>query len=76
MLHGQKKWSKSSKAPPGGGVEIENVTFCIFDVFNFSSATDVWTLGQKSIIQIFDTSWLDKNIRKKVKNECLEASCI
>ena len=26
MFHRQEKWSKSSKVPPGGGVEIENVT--------------------------------------------------
>ncbi len=27
-------------------------------------------------IQIFDTSWLDKNIRQNVKNQCFGASCI
>ena len=36
----------------------------------------LWTLGQKSVIQIFDTSWLDKNIGQNVKNQCFTASCI
>ncbi len=34
----------------------------------------LWTVGQKSIIQIFDTSWLDKNIRQNAKHECFWAS--
>ncbi len=53
-----------SALPPGG----------VFPLWlHFSH---LWTLGQKSIIQIFDTSWLDKNIRQIVKNECFWASCI
>ncbi len=39
VFHRLEKWSKSSKALPGGGVEIENITFYIFNIFNFSSAT-------------------------------------
>ena len=84
MFHRWQKWSKSSKAPPGGRVEIEDVTCCIFNIFNFSSTTrwrffhfdffHLWTLGQKSIIQIFDTLWLDKNIRQNVKHQCFRAS--
>ncbi len=30
----------------------------------------LWTLGKKSIIQIFYISWLDEDIRQNVKNEC------
>ena len=32
-------------------------------------------LVKKSIIQNFDTSFVDKNIRQNVKNECFWASC-
>ncbi len=35
----------------------------------------LWTLGQNSIIHIFDTSWLDKNFKQNVKTECFCASC-
>ncbi len=69
--------------PPGGEFEIENVTFCIFNIFNFTSATrrrfsffpskDSWS---KSINQIFDRPWIDKNIRHYVKNECFGDLCI
>ena len=34
-----EKWIQSSKVSPGGRVEIENVTFCKFNIFNFSSTT-------------------------------------
>ncbi len=39
MFHRCENWNKSSQVPPGGGVEIENVPFCRFNIFNFSSAT-------------------------------------
>ncbi len=79
IFHRYEKWSKSSKVTPDSGVEIENVTFCIFNIFNFGSSTR-WHFSTLtslfSSIQIFDTSWLDKNIRQNVKNRCLWASCI
>ncbi len=71
--------------PPGGEVEIENVTFCIFNILNFSSATR-WHFSpltslfpsmdprKKSVLQIFDTWFLDKNIRQNIKNQCLHFS--
>ncbi len=76
LVHRYEKWSNHSKALPGGGVEIGNVTFCIFNIFNFNSAT-MWRFTtltslfpsfNKSIIQIFDTSWPTRNIRQNVKN--------
>ncbi len=33
-----EKWSQSWKARPGGRAKIENVTWCIIYIFNFSSA--------------------------------------
>ncbi len=35
-----------------------------------------WSLSQRSIIHIYDTSCLDTKIRQNVKNECIWASCI
>ena len=35
----------------------------------------LWTLRQKSIIQIFDTSWINKNIKQNIKDVCFWASC-
>ena len=38
-VHRWETWIQSSKVSPGGRVEIENVTFCRYNIFNFSSAT-------------------------------------
>ncbi len=47
------------------------------DIFSlWLHLSHLWTLGQNSIIQIFDMSWLHKNIRQNVKNECFWVSCI
>ena len=61
------KWVRSSKVSPGARAETENVTFGRFNIFNFSSATILWTLGKKSIIQIFDKLWIDKTIKQNIK---------
>ena len=58
-----------------------------YNIFNFSSAirghfstftsvfssVDPWS---KIVIQIFDTSWIDRNFRQNVKYDCFHASCI
>ncbi len=74
--HRWEKWVRSSKVSPGGRVEIENVTFCKLHFSTLTSLSHLWTLCPKSIIQIFDTSWIDKDIKQYIKDDCFWDSCI
>ncbi len=53
-----------SALPPGGVFPLWRHFFLLL------------TLGKKSVIQIFDTSWLDRSSRQNVTNEWFWVSCI
>ena len=33
-------------------------------------------MGKVSVIRIFDTSWIDENMKQNTKDDCFRASCI